>query len=307
MSWLWKGNDEVIFETAEQRKRKTKIKNIKYFSVAAFILLFVVGFIILRQYDFDLSSASGNAHVEEEETTVPEETKPVTYAYGKSTIMFYCVNDNSSDVLFLAVMRADMDEGFIKIHPISTNEKILSYKDVTGNVTGNAVSCYKAGGSSLLREACENYLGTQIDRYIGINKEDFENITINFPQLQLYFDEAVTLNRFGDTVSFSMGNHMMTDAEILKFMSYDGREENAKLSDQGYLLECMINQYFDASFVENSASIFSRIINLLDTDVSVFDLTDNKRAFEYMANKNADFECEKVLEKEEFISFITEE
>ena len=306
MSWLWKGNDEVIFETAEQRKRKTKIRNIKNFSVAAFILLFVVGFIILRQYDFDLSSASGSNH-EEEVTTEQQETKPVTYAYGESNIMLYCVNDNGNDVLFLALLRADMNEGFIKIHPISTAEKIFSYKDVTGNVTGNAVSCYKAGGASLLKEACENYLGASIDRHIGINESDFENITMNFPEIQLYFDEAVSLSKSGDTVSFSMGNHKMTDDEILKFMSYDGRDESTKLSDQGYLIENIIDQYFNDSFVENSASIFSRIINLLDTDVSIFDLTDNKRAFQYMANKHSDFECETITEKEEFISFVTED
>lgn len=299
MDWLWKGKDEVTFETTKDRKRHERIKNIRRFVIAAVALAIIAAVLVLKQYDFDLSGASNKT----EETTEPETetTQKVKYATGKKTFMVYCTDDNEKEVQFLMLIRADMDQSFVKIHPMNVSEEIYSCSGVGVSKKVNASTCFLSGGSGMLKEACENYFGIKVDKYFGIDASDFENITVNFRNVTLNIPNTVTLTKNGDSESFEAGKQDITNRALYKYMTYDGfGSADDKMTAQAEGMKAMIDQYITDSFIDNINVIFSRIINLADSDISVIDVRNNIRSLRFIANKDSDFKCETVLSGDEF-------
>ncbi|MBQ7653479.1 MAG: hypothetical protein IJS17_00220, partial [Clostridia bacterium] len=148
MNWIWKGRDDVIFETAENKKRKEKIKNIKRFVTAAVVLIVIAVLLILKQYNFDLSAAMGREKPAEEATSSLEQNDAKKYSAEKKTFLFYCCNDEKTALDFLILMRIDLSDDVVNIHPVDVNAKALSYRDFAGSVTGSASNCFKTGGSA---------------------------------------------------------------------------------------------------------------------------------------------------------------
>lgn len=304
MDWLWKGKDEVIFETSRDRKRREKARNIKWFVLAAVILALLAVILVMKQYDFRLNGGSSKSG---EETSAEEMTREeVKYATGKATFMVYCTGKEDKEITFLYLIRADMDEDFVKVHPLPVDEDILTFSGLKGNEKGNATRCYNIGGEGMLREACENYLGVKIDKFLGCTEDNFENIAVNFSNIKINVPATVNLYKNDDRETLAAGVQEISDRALYKYMTYDGFEtKQAKLEAQGLSMKLMIEQFIDDNFVKNAAVIFSRIINMAQSDISVIDLQNNIKALKYMANENSDFECSSVISKDEFISCIT--
>lgn len=307
MNWIYKGKDDVIFDTASNKKKKEKIKNVKRFLLAAFVLILLALFLIFKQYNFDLSSASGSK--KEEKTTVEETTKrKVKYSNDQSTFLFFCSDDEKTKLEFLSAVRFDLKNDKIYIHPIDINGVNLTYRDFSGNISATPGNCFKSGGKAMLVEGCESYLGKKIDKYIGTTQTDLQNIIINFPSVKIDIEEDLTLSRNGDKVYFPKGIREISDANVFKYMTYNGRNNTEDLlKDQGKVFEAGIKGFINESFVENTDVIFERVINLSDSNISTFDVKSHKNDLEYFAGNNEKIKCEILLSIEDFSEILSKE
>ncbi|MBQ6625629.1 MAG: LCP family protein [Clostridia bacterium] len=308
MNWIWKGRDEVIFETASDRKRNEKRKNIVRFIIAAVILVFVAVFLIFKQYNFDLSSASGSKDIVKETTVHKEADEKVPSASGNKTFMFFCSNDNKTSLRFLILVNVNLDDDVITVHPININDKVLTYRDFSGQKTSSANECFKSGGRAMLYEACQNYLGTAIDKYMGTTDSDFSNIIVNFPNVKVDVESNLKLSFNGDVLYFNEGIQEISDNNLLKYMYYNGRESTEHLLQaQADVAVSAINEFIGESFIENVDIIFERIINLSDSNISTFDVRNNYDSLRYIAQENSPIKYKTELTKDDFIYIVTGE
>lgn len=305
MNWIWKGRDDVIFETAGDRKRKEKVKNIKRFLLAAAVLTVIAVLLILKQYNFDLSAALGRNDVKEKPTEIVTQTNEKKYSAEKKTFLFYCCDDEKTALDFLILMHVDLSQDVVHIHPVDVNEKLLTYRDFSGEVTGSASGCFKAGGSSMLTEACENYIGRKIDRFLGTTRTDFSNIIVNFPNVKVDLAEDLRLSNGVDSVYFNSGIQEISDVNLLKFLTYGGRGSTEQLlSDQAQAAASAVSCFINETSVENADVVFDRVINLSQSNISVFDLKTHIDSLEYVSKYSSEFAYKTELSKDEFAQGI---
>ena len=307
MNWIWKGRDDVIFETAGNAKKREKIKNIKRFVIAAAVLVVLAIVLILKQYNFNISAAIGKNDKKDEEITSSDNTNddsPV-YSVEKKTFMFFCSNDEKTALDFLILMRVDLEDDVISIHPVDVNAKSFTFRDFSGSTLASASDCFKTGGSSMLYEASENYLGKKIDKYIGTTESDFSNIIVNFPNIKVDLENELKLSKDSDSVYFNKGIQEISDVNLLKFMTYGGRSSvEDLLKDQANVAASAVTTFINETMVENAEVVFDRIINLSTSNVSVFDLKTNLNSLEYISKYGSEFEYNTLLYKDDFIKSI---
>lgn len=307
MNWFFKGRNDVIFETAKDAKRHEKLKNIKRFVLAAVLLIFVAVILILKQYNFDLSSVRANNSAEETSTTVTQKQIP-KYSNDRQTFMFYCCDDDETTLKFLIYIRFDLLKDKITVHPVDISEDLFTYRNVSGTVTTSAKKCFSDGGSAMLLEAGKNYLSSQIDKYIGSDLSNFANIIVNFPNIKIDISRDLKLYDGSDVVFFDKGIQEISDNNLLKFMCYKGRESTQDmLYDQGKVAAAAVTEFINDSFSENIDVIFERVINLSQSNISVIDVKRHTKSIEYIAAHSSDIKFEIMLERDEFIKSIKED
>lgn len=303
MNWIWKGRDDVIFETADDKKRKEKIRNVKRFALAAVVLLVIAVVLILKQYNFNLSAALGRGDEKKAQTTFEAEKEEIQKSYyaEQETLLFYCSDDDKSSLYFLIMMSVDLSDDTVNIHPVDVNADILPYRDFSGDIVGSASHCFSIGGSSMLVEACENYLGKPIDKFFGTTESDFANIIVNFPNIKVDLESDLRLSNGTDSIYLNKGIQEISDINLLKYLTYGGRSSTEELlSDQAKAAAAALTAFINESIVENIDVVFDRIINLSQSNVSVFDLKNHVGSLEYIAKYGSEFEYNTMLSKEDF-------
>lgn len=307
MNWFFKGRDDVIFETAGDAKKHEKLKNIKRFVLAAVLLIFIAVILVLKQYNFDLSSVHANNDTTQEDTTVTQKQVP-KYSNDRQTFMFYCCADDEKTLKFLIYMRFDLLKDKVIVHPVDINEDLFTYKGVSGTVTASAKKCFAEGGSTMMLEASKNYLSSQVDKFIGSDVSNFANIIVNFPNIKIDISNDLKLTDGSDIVFFDSGIQEISDNNLLKFMCYKGRPSTEDmLNDQGTVAAAAVTEFINDSLVENIDVVFERIINLSENNISVIDVKKHKQSLEYIAGHSSDIKFEITLDHDEFIKNIKED
>lgn len=308
MNWIWKGRDEVTFETASDRKRNKKRKNIVRYLLAAVVLVFIAVFLIFKQYNFDLSSASGSKEIVKETTVRQEADETAPYASGNETFMFFCSDDHKSSLRFLILINFNFDDDVITVHPINVNDSVLTYRSISGTKTSSANECFISGGRGMLLEACQNYLGAEIHKYIGTTDTDFSNIVVNFPNVKVDVESNLKLNFNDDIIYLNEGIQEISDSTLLKYMYYNGRESAEQLLQaQADVAVSAIDTFIGESFIENIDVIYERVINLSDSNISTFDVRNNYDTLRYIAQENSPVKYKTELAKDDFIYDVTGE
>lgn len=305
MNWIWKGRDDVIFETAEDKKRKEKIKNIKHFVLAAAVLIVVAILLILKQYNFNLSAAMGKSDAEEKTTSDSAQPDAKKYSPERKTFMLYCSDDDKTALDFLVLIHVNLSDDVVSIHPIDVNADLLTYRDFAGDAKGSASKCFSVGGSSMLLEACGNYLGKRVDKYIGTTESDFSNIIVNFPNVKVDIEGDLRLSNGTDSVYFNSGIQEISDVNLLKYLTYGGRSSTEELlEDQAKVVASAFSSFINETVVDNIDVVFDRVINLSQSNISVFDMKTHVDSLEYVALYAPEFEYKTLLSRDDFAETI---
>ena len=229
-------------------------------------LLGIVGIGGIAMYLFNQLSAK------EDIRSIPSSVIKPTEA-DNMTLMF--VLDEASDASPLTFMAARVLPAQKKIILVSFPANMLAIVDGRQDTLS---SFYKTNGIQGAMTAIQNEAGLYADRYIILNSESFQKICNIFAGVN--YQIPLGTQGFADSEEVQyLGPSQIEKLITNPFFENGESERSAIVSD---VISEMINQTDYDRIVASMDSNFRTLINMMNTDISSIDYSNEKNALKYM-------------------------
>ncbi len=233
----------------------------------AFIILFTAVFLLVFGIKYNFSAkeffAPNNMEIEQED--VADQLPAVS---GKTDLLFVMSNKNTNEMLLCAIFQADMDTVSYKACTLSPN---------TETDSGSLAEIYNSSGGSGVANSINKLIGIDIDYYIDESYDDYKKMfdsmgSVNYTVLDdvKYKDT----DKYGYNIKIKAGDQKLDGDNAEKLLRYYVSQENNFSAANDILLAAASQHINDTNF-ENRESLFSKMIELSNTNITVKDFTDN--------------------------------
>lgn len=233
----------------------------------AFIILFTVVFLLVFgiKYNFSAKEFFAPDNLETEQEDVADQLPAVS---GKTDLLFVISNKNTNEMLLCAIFQADMDTVSYKACTLSPN---------TETDSGSLAEIYNSSGASGVVNSVNKLIGIDIDYYIDESYDDYKKMfdsmgSVNYTVLDdvKYKDT----DKYGYNIKIKAGDQKLDGDNAEKLLRYYVTQENNFSAANDILLAAASQHINDTNF-ENRESLFSKMIELSNTNITVKDFTDN--------------------------------
>ncbi|MBQ3150261.1 MAG: LCP family protein [Clostridia bacterium] len=272
-------NKNHSFKT-EQQQRKDRIIR---FLIA--IICSAVIFLIFSLVYIIVGDLSGGSDKEITETSV-EYTVEIKDQSGVKNLMLFCTSNDKSSMRFLSVVQINFDDNTYTICSFSPNEMVNA-----GGTFASFFEHYQSGGAKQLQTALETLNGIAIDKYIGSTDKGFKNAINSMGPLILSFDEQISYRSEDFSIVFIEGEQKVRGDDLLKYLRYCGALGDEGLLMQSQTIGIMFSQYINEKNVSRCDNLYSSLINVLSSDISVLDFKKSKNIFRYLEATEFQTDC----------------
>lgn len=268
------GNSSKLRFDTERNVRSSRLKRFAAAFSCFFILLAGISvLLLLRHYDFNLSAAIKPA---DEQTTAEETTAMYTpQAEGVRSYLLVCTDDNRSAVRFATIVTADMDKNKLIITGLDTAESVSA-----AGYTGNFEQQLNYGGIDQLVLAAEEMSDIKIDRYVTSTDTRFRSAVNYVGGFEIDVKKAVNVRTSDLTAVISEGKQTMSGDTMLNYIRYF----EGKPQIQAELIAEMVGQKITEENLTKADRYYERIINLIESNISVLDFSSMKLSFQALTS-----------------------
>ena len=164
------------------------------------------------------------------------------------------------------------EESKIRVTEIPANIKIK------GSVkTAIAEKMFDYGGGKYLKDAIENYYNIKVDKYLSCNMTEVEVFVEKLGGLDYKIKSKMKqVNSDGNLITnLVAGNQHLNGNQYCQFLRYDGWKNSVKKAkERAELLKTLINSYSKTITSEDIISLYEKISNKFDTDISIIEMND---------------------------------
>jgi hypothetical protein len=267
---LKNGNNSKLRFDTEKNVRSSRLKRFAAAFSCFFVLLAGVSvLLLLRHYDFNLSAIIKPA---DEQTTAEETTAMYTpQVEGVRSYLLVCMDDNRSAIRFTTVVTADMDKNKLIITGLDTAESVSA-----AGFTGNFEQHLNYGGIDQMVLAAEEMSDIKIDRYVTSTDTRFRSAVNYVGGFEIDVKKAIDVRTPDLTAIISEGKQTMSGDTMLSYIRYfEGQPQI-----QAELIAEMVGQKITEENFAKADRYYERIINLIESNISVLDFSSMKLSFQ---------------------------
>lgn len=266
------------FKTSKQDKRGGLLRF--FYAFLAFALVFgtISAVVILKHNDLsleDIFSDKATTTTDENQTSGNDTVDLNKELTGQADILLYCADSDSSQIHFMVLVDADMDDRTFRVHPLNPdNSEYL-----------NALS---TGGYKELISAVEKHEGVEIDKYIASNPDTFA-LAINYMGgLEYTVDERIEYRTDDYTLILTQGDQTIKGETLLKYFKYCKTLGTDGMRQQGKLICAMIEEYITAENVEKGITIYQKVLSKINSasDVSYVEMSSALQMLKLLCNSD---------------------
>lgn len=251
-------NSEHKFKTEKQSKTGNTVRFICAF--LAFLLVFgsVSIYVMMKNNNLSIKDMLNPKDAEEESQTgedniidVPEEIS------GCKNYLFYCTDSAQTEIYFISVVAADMDNKTFRVLPVSTDDADYLTELNTNGFRG-------------LVSAVEKKLGIKIDKYAASNAETFA-LAINYMGgLEYNVTERIDYKGKGDfTLILTKGEQTIKGDDLIKYFRYAKNLGASGLKIQGKLICAMLDNFINTENTEKGLTIFEKVLSKIKSQSDI--------------------------------------
>lgn len=294
---IFKNRGDIYFSKSNKKKsNEQKILIIALAVIVCFTATFLLAVGINNDFsakkffapDEPLSSLSLES---EEQIELPEVS-------GKTNLMCLITDDES--LLFVQLIQFDMD---------NTSYKVAVLKPETISDGVSLYDTYKDSGSENVKTAVESLLATDFDFYIQMESDDFIDF---FNELgKVNYAVASDIRYKGDNlgVSYSVnikaGEQSLNGTQVTGLIRYY-LEQNNMAGANDLVLNCL-QQQINSENYKNSQVLFTKLISLCSTNITVRDFSSAGDEFVVMTNESTGMGAYSASAQYDENSFSSEE
>ncbi len=283
-----------------QRKNKAKKKKTAVF-VCAFlcfsILLGSVSTIMLwRSLDYDFNNIFNRA---DERTTAEQTTVPVsqTVYTGNYRFLAAVISDDKTQTRFINIIDVDLSEKTIKIIPVDSEIK-------NAKLNKTCAEILQIKGIKELVLFLEEYFNSPINRYAVFTDTGYKSVFRILGDITLSVNEDIEYDTPDMFLEMVRGENLLTPEKTFKYMKYLSETkkgyECSELNAQ--VVVAAFNAFYTAESFVSADSLFSKLVNQCDTDISIVDYTNAKDELESLVPGTSKDKLKVFVSSKEFIN-----
>lgn len=258
------------FKTSKQDKRGDLMRFFLAFLAFALVFGSISAVVILKHNELSLKSIFSKETTTEggNETTADDQPVSPVKLSGKTNFLIYCSSNDFSEMYFIHIIEADMDNCVIKDRPLNPDGKTTDGKTY--------VQLLKESGAGKLVSAIEEKEGVKINKYVGSNAETFA-LAINYMDgLEYTVDERIEYRNSAYTLILTKGNQTIKGETLIKYFRYCKTLGVDGMRTQGKLVCAMLDSYINDNNVDKGTRIYQRLLSNLDSnsDISYFEAAE---------------------------------
>lgn len=258
------------FKTSKQDKRGDLMRFFLAFLAFALVFGSISAVVILKHNELSLKSIFSKETTTEggNETTADDQPVSPVKLSGKTNFLIYCSSNDFSEMYFIHIIEADMDNCIIKDRPLNPDGKTTDGKTY--------VQLLKESGAGKLVSAIEEKEGVKISKYVGSNAETFA-LAINYMDgLEYTVDERIEYRNSAYTLILTKGNQTIKGETLIKYFRYCKTLGVDGMRTQGKLVCAMLDSYINDNNVDKGTRIYQRLLSNLDSnsDISYFEAAE---------------------------------
>lgn len=251
------------FKTSKQDKRGDLMRFFLAFLAFALVFGSISAVVILKHNELSLKSIFSKETTTEsgDETTADDQPVSPVKLSGKTNFLIYCSSNDFSEMYFIHIVEADMDNCIIKDRPLNPDGKTTDGKTY--------VQLLKESGAGKLVSAIEEKEGVKISKYVGSNAETFA-LAINYMDgLEYTVDERIEYRNSAYTLILTKGNQTIKGETLIKYFRYCKTLGVDGMRTQGKLICAMLDSYINDNNVDKGTRIYQRLLSNLDSDSDI--------------------------------------
>lgn len=270
-------NTSLEFRTNKEERGHKKLTFALFFGIGLIMLTCVCVLLLLKEYDFDIDNIIGRAP--ETSSEVSAEADPVEYE-GVVNFLVVCSDDKNKGLHHVAIVSADVGNGTVGIHTLDA-QRIVT----VGGYEASLSDQFKHGGMPQLLFAAKEMSAMEISRYIRATDTSFKSLVKLFGGIPCNVEEKINYSVDGVGYIIEKGRQTLTADMSYKYMYYLSQQNKNRPDEMSGFLGSMLNVFFTEGNLKNSDSLYKKLVNILDTDISAFDFSNNKSALESFIKK----------------------
>lgn len=257
------------FKTSKQDKKGDLLRFFLAFLAFAVVFGSVSAVVILKHNEISLKSIfTKETTTKAEETTTDSQPVLPTELSGKKNFLVFCSASDFSEMYFIHIIEADMDNCIIKDRPLNPDGKTADGKSY--------VQTLKEGGAGKLVSVVEKKEGVKINKYVGSDAETFA-LAINYMDgLEYTVDKRIEYRNNNYTLILTKGSQTIKGETLIKYFRYCKTLGTDGMRTQGKLICAMLDSYITDENVENGSKIYQKLLANLDSnsDISFFEAAE---------------------------------
>ncbi|HZJ77638.1 MAG TPA: LCP family protein [Clostridia bacterium] len=271
-----------------QTEKSRKASQTKRFFLGFLLIVVVFGSIsalyFLKSINFDVSTFFGNAN---DDTTTQDEQETTPFKlYETKYFLVYCTDSTADDLYFTAIVKADLNKHSFTVCTLSQNERVT-----VAQTNASLIEHYKSAGAIRLVQAIEELAGIEIDRYIGSTESNFKKAINEMGSLAVTIDKRIDFKNEDFMLSLIEGEQGLKGDTLLKYLRYFSLSGDNGLDGQANIFCLMLEQYISPKNVKNGESLFGKLINYVDSNISILDYTNSTEYLEIISDGPINLSC----------------
>lgn len=266
------------FKTDKEQKGRKKLTFGLFFTIGVVMLACVCLLLLLREYDFDVDNIIGRSPqtTKESESTSLEQAVPT----GKASFLLLCSDDDGEKVHHAAIVTVDLDKTQIKIKTLDSKK---SYS--ANGFSGTLSKQLSHGGMAQAVAAVEEMTGTKISRYIRATDTSFKGVVKIFGGVPCTVEKKISYSLDGVGYIIDKGTQTLTADMSYKYMYYLSQQNENEPETMSDFLADMLLEFLTSDNFYRVDSIYKKLVNILDTDISAYDFANRKSSLGYLIEK----------------------
>lgn len=260
-----KKNADLIFKTKKERSAG----QLKKFALALLCFVVVFGSLsvlyFFKSYNFNLDSALGKS---EPSSTAPASSVRSVTEKKCTDFLFFSASPDKKRLNFVYVVRTLLPECRVIICPLPLNTPCAPQGEWR-----TLQELYAEGGTAALTSGVNMVCQLTVSRSVMSTDETFKQAVNYLGGFTVTVSDHVEYR--GDfNLILVKGNQSLKGDSILKYLRYLGMLENdAGVPAQALVLRDILSSVLNENYSEKKNSVFSKLSNILTTDVSIVDFS----------------------------------
>ncbi|MDR1630992.1 MAG: LCP family protein [Oscillospiraceae bacterium] len=194
-------------------------------------------------------------------------------------------------VSMLWYLDVDLDERIVTVFSVDP-ASLCSVEGVQASLSGH----YLAGGFSRLVNAVNIFSEKEVDRYIGVTEKNFLKAVKELGPVDVYVETDVNYVSGDVSLQLKKGMRQLDFNSLGNYLKFGAAGRDALLALQEDAMCSMLTTYFqNDALVKKGEPLFTKLINLVESDISAYDYYDHLRALEFLASGEVSFVTGKAL------------